>query len=266
MVIALTTNRFNPRKGFVSGGAALVWKAWQESRGRFFSALVLLVSLVVYAVVTSPGFLVRYNAHFPDKPLVYSAYVWTGLFHYALQGLWVLAAFIVALGGLGREKATGVALFTLGLPVTRLHLFLVRAAVAWAESIVLGLVSALLIPILSSFVGESYPCAQALAFGALMSAAGLVILAFGLLLSEIFEGEFTAPVVGLCTLTAIFLSYKAHTLRGWNVFDVMSATTCINPTTQLLTGGVPWLGLAICLLVSFGLLFTAGVTIRTRNV
>jgi ABC-type transport system involved in multi-copper enzyme maturation permease subunit len=266
MVIALTTNRFNPRKGFASAGAALVWKAWQESRGRFFSALVLLVSLVVYAVVTSPGFLARYNAHFSDKPLLYSAYVWTGLFHYALQGLWILAAFIVTLGGLGREKATGVALFTLGLPVTRLHLFLIRAAVAWGESIMLGLVSALLIPILSSLVGESYPFVQALAFGVLMCSAGFVILAFGLLLSEIFEGEFTAPVVGLCALSAIFLSYRAHTLRGWNVFDVMSATTSIDPVTQLLAGAAPWLGLAVCLLVSCGLLFTAGVTIRARDV
>jgi ABC-2 type transport system permease protein len=265
MVIALTTNRFNPRKGFASAGAALVWKAWQESRGRFFSALVLLVSLVVYAVETSPGFLARYNAHFPDKPLMYSAYVWTGLFHYALQGLWILATFIVALGGSGREKATGVALFTLGLPVTRLHLFLIRAAVAWGESIILGLVSALLIPALSPFVGESYPFVQALAFGVLMSSAGLVILAFGLLLSEIFEGEFTAPVLGLCALTAIFLIYRAHTLRGWNVFDVMSATTSIDPATQLLTGAVPWFGLAVCVLVSCGLLFTAGVKIRARD-
>jgi ABC-type transport system involved in multi-copper enzyme maturation permease subunit len=196
---------------------------------------------------------------------MYSAYVWTGLFHYALQGLWVLAALVIALGGLSREKATGVVLFTLGLPVTRLHLFLIRAAVAWAESIVLGFVSAILIPVLSFFVGESYPFVESLAFGALMTAGGLVILAFGLLLSEIFEGEFTAPVVGLCTLTAIFLSYKAHTLRGWNVFDVMSATTFIDPTTQLLTGAVPWLGLFVCLLLSFGLLLTAGLTILARD-
>jgi len=98
-----------------------------------------------------------------------------------------------------------------------------------------------------------------------MSAAGLVIVALGLLLSEIFEGEFTAAVVGLCALTTIFLCYKARTLRGWNVFDVMSATTCIDPVTRLLKGTAPWPGLAICLLVSFGLLFTAGLTIRTRD-
>jgi ABC-type transport system involved in multi-copper enzyme maturation permease subunit len=265
MGIALTTNHYNPCQGFRFAGSAVLWKAWQESRGRFLTALALLVSVVIYAVVTGPGYLERYNSIYPERPSLYSAYVWGGLFHYALQGLWVLAAFVLTLGGLRRERATGVAPFTLGLPVTRLRLFLIRAALACAEAIALGLVPALLIPILSSFVGESYPWLQALAFGALMSAAGLVIVALGLLLSEIFEGEFTAPVVGLCALTTIFLSYKTRTLRGWNVFDVMSATTSIDPATRLLKGTVPWLGLAICLLVSFGLLFTAGLTIRTRD-
>jgi len=127
MEIALTTNSSHPYRAFAFGSVSVLWKAWRESRGRFFPALVLLASLVVYAVVTSPGFLDRYNTRFPDKTLLYSVYVWTGLFHYALQGLWVLAAFVVALGGLAREKATGVALFTLGLPVGRLRLFLIRA-------------------------------------------------------------------------------------------------------------------------------------------
>jgi ABC-2 type transport system permease protein len=265
LVIALTTNPSNPRQGFRSAETAVLWKTWQESRGRFFSALALLASVVIYAVVTGPGYLERYNPIYPERPSLYSAYVWGGLFHYALQGLWVLAAFVLTLGGLRREKATGVALFALGLPVTRLRLFAIRAALACAESIALGLVSALLIPILSSFVGESYPFAQALAFGVLMSAAGLVIVALGLLLSEIFEGEFTAAAVGLCALTTIFLSYKARTLRGWNVSDVMSATTCIDPATRLLNGTVPWPGLTVCLLISFGLLFTAGVIICTRD-
>jgi ABC-type transport system involved in multi-copper enzyme maturation permease subunit len=265
MEIALTTNPAKPTTAFRSYGPTLLWKAWLDSRGRFFSALVLLPTLVAYAVLTSPSFLARYNARFPDKPLLYSVYIWSGLFHYALQGLWVLAAFVLALGGLAREKSTGVALFTLGLPVKRLHLFLIRSAMAWAESIVLGLASALLIPILSSLVGESYSFLQAFAFGALMSVAGLVILAFGLLVSEIFEGEFTAPVVGLCALTAVFLSYRAHALRGWNVFEVMSAAASIDTNTQLLTGALPWLGLAICLLLSCGPLLTAGAVIRSRD-
>src|SRR6266851_1420977 len=175
MEIALIINPSRPYQICVPGSISVLWKAWRETRARFFSALVLLTSLVVYAVLTSPGFLARYNTRYPDKPLVYSVYVWTGLFHYALQGLWVLAALVVALGGLAREKATGAALFTQGLPVGRRRLFLIRASVAWAESIAFGLASAILIPALSAFVGESYPFFQALAFGASMTAAGLVI-------------------------------------------------------------------------------------------
>lgn len=261
----MTTNYPHPYRVFSSGSISVFWKAWRESRGRFFSALLLLASLVGYAVLTSPGFLDRYNTRFPDKTLLYSAYVWTGLFHYALQGLWVLAAFVVALGGLAREKTTGVALFTLGLPVGRLRLFLIRASLAWAESIAFGLASAILIPVFSAFVGESYPFLQALAFGASMTAAGLVVIAFGLLLSEVFEGEFTSPVIGLCTLTAIFLAYRAHTLRGWNIFNVMSAAASIDPETQLLTGAFHWLGLTICLLVSVMLLLTTGAVIQARD-
>src|SRR5579871_7017557 len=149
MVIALTRKPSHP-----SPGTAVLWKAWQESRGRFFSALLLLASVVIYAVVTGPDYVERYNSNHSDGPSVYSAYIWGGLFHYALQGLWVLAALIITLGGLRREKATGVAFFMLGLPVTRLRVFFIRAALASAEAIALGLVPALLIPLASSFVGE----------------------------------------------------------------------------------------------------------------
>lgn len=257
-MIAVTTNSPNLHKGFRSADTALLWKAWQDSRGRFFSALALLASVVIYAVVT-------FHDRTSVLPPVYSVYIWGGLFHYALQGLWVLAALVITLGGLRREKATGATLFSLGLPVTRLRLFLIRAALACAEAFALGLFSALLIPVVSPFVGESYPFGQALAFGAMMSAAGLVIVALGLLLSEIFEGEFTAAAVGLCGLTTIFLSYKAETLSGWNVFDVMSGTSYVDRTTRLLNGTTPWSDLTICLLVSFGLVFIAGVAIRIRD-
>jgi ABC-type transport system involved in multi-copper enzyme maturation permease subunit len=96
----------------------------------------------------------------------------------------VLAAVVLTFGGLAREVGTGTALFTLGLPIRRSQVFLIRVAVAWAQSIALGVGAALLIPLVSGFVGEVYPLDQAIAFGALMSSAGLTILALGLLLSE----------------------------------------------------------------------------------
>lgn len=265
MGISLTTNSLHPYRLFAPGSASVLWKAWRESRGRFFSALVLLASLVVYAVLTSPEFLTRYNARFPERPLVYSEYVWSGLFHYSLEGLWVLSAMVVSLGGMARERATGVALFTLGLPLRRVHLFLIRAVVAWAEAIALGVASALLIPMLSRLAGENYSPLQALAFGAWMGVSGLVILAFGLLLSELFEGEFTAPVAGLCSLAAVFLGYRAHTLRGWNVFDAMSAMAAIDPRNQLLTGVLPWGDMAACLLIAIGLLLASGAVLQARD-
>jgi ABC-type transport system involved in multi-copper enzyme maturation permease subunit len=265
METALTTDPFSRREKIKSIWRALAWRSWRESRARFAAAFVLLTALVVYGVVTAPGYIARHNAHFLDKPLPYSVYVWSGLFHYALQGLWVLAAFVLTFGGLARETGAGTALFTLGLPLRRSHLFLIRAGMAWAQSIALGVGAALLIPLVSRFAGEWYPLDQAVTFGALMSSAGVVILALGLLLSEIFEGEFTTPVVGLCAVTTLFFSYKAHVVPGWNVFDVMSAAACINPETQLLHGAMPWAGLAVCVCASLLLLICATFLVQRRD-
>ncbi|HVW09451.1 MAG TPA: hypothetical protein VHC90_12755, partial [Bryobacteraceae bacterium] len=142
MVIALTTDPSRRRGGFGCSGVAVFWQAWRESRGRFFSALLLLSSIVIYAVMMGPGDVARQHSLYPGRPYFYSTYIWSGLFHYSLQGLWVLAALIMALGGLRRERATGTALFALGLPVTRLRLFLSRSAVACAEAFGLGIISA----------------------------------------------------------------------------------------------------------------------------
>lgn len=261
----MTTDSSLRCETFKSAWRALAWRSWRESWARFAAAFVLLTALVIYGVVTAPGYIARHNAHFPDKPLAYSVYVWSGFFHYALQGLWVLAAFVLTLGGLARETGTGTALFTLSLPVRRSHLFLIRTAIAWIQSIALGVGTALLIPLVSRFVGESYPLDQAMAFGGLMSSAGLAILALGLLLSEVFEGEFTTPVVGLCAITTVFFSYKAHILRDWNVFDVMSAAGSIDPERQLLHGTIAWAGLAGCLCVSAVLMTYATLLVQHRD-
>lgn len=235
-----------------SAMSMLLWKAWRESRLRFAAAAVLLSSLVVYAVLTSPGFLARYNAHFPRKPLLYSAYVWSGLFHYALQGCWLIAVILLAMGGMAQEKTVGSALFTLALPVSRRRILLVRSGMAAMQSFVLGIGCATLICVVSPMAGQSYPMLQALEFGGLMCVAGSAVLSFSLLLSETFRGEFTAMVIALCGVTALFLSYKAHVLHGWNVFDVMSGTSAIDPGTQMLLGRIPWEGIMICLLLALG--------------
>jgi len=255
METVLTTDSGKHGSNTHSAMSMLLWKAWRESRWLFAAASVLLGSLVVYAVLSSPGFLARYNAHFPDKPLLYSAYVWSGLFHYALQGCWVVAVVLLAMGGIAQEKAVGSALFTLALPVSRKRILLARSGMATAQSFVLGMGCAVLISAVSPFAGESYPILQALGFGILMFVAGSTVLSFSVLLSESFRGEFTAMVVSLSGIAAIFLSYKARVLRGWNVFDVMSGTSVIDQRTQMLLGRMPWEGLTVCLSLAFGFQF-----------
>lgn len=265
MEIELTT-KFPVSEGmFASPTAALTWRYWKETKGRFTAALALLFALVVYAVATSPSFLSRYNARFPDKPLHYSEYVWSGLFHYALQGLWILGAFVLTLGGLSRETSSGAGLFTLSLPVKKTRLFLLRAGVTGLEAFALGVIPSLLISVSSRFVGQYYPLSQALFFGMMMGLAGSAVVTFGLLLSELFEGEFTAAVVGLCVLSCVFLSYKARTLKGWNVFDVMSASANINPASQLANGSLPWHGLLMCFVISGVFLSLACQIVRKRE-
>lgn len=59
---------------------------------------------------------------------------------------WILSAFLLGLGGMRREGATGTALFTLALPVKRMSLVQVRAALLLGESVGLALIPVILIP------------------------------------------------------------------------------------------------------------------------
>ena len=241
---------------------ALVAKAWSESRNRFFASLGLLLILVGYSVLGGPQFLQGLAINHPDEPLPYSGYIWMILFDFYLQGFWIACAFILGLGGIWRERATGVAAFTLSLPVTRKDLVLIRAAVAILESFVIALIPCLLIPLFSSVTGNHYPLAQSLAFALFLVVGGLVFVGLSVLLSLLFDGEYTAFVFGMCAIAIVFFAFKARSIHRWSIFDVMSGARHIDLTTHLLLS-IPWLGLTISVLISI-LLLSASVQI-TRS-
>ena len=244
---------------------ALVWKSWRESRMRFLGSLVLLSGLVIYCILTSSDFLSGYAIQHPDEPLTYSGYIWIALFDYFFQGLWIACAFVLGLGGLRREYATGEALYSLGLPVSRDRLLFVRGAVALAESISLALGPTMLIPVLSLIVGQSYSWQQAFGFALLLGIAGTVFLAIGIFLSTLFEGEFTAPIVGLCVVLMAFFAFKAKLLSRWSIFDVMNGARHINQQTHLLNGTAPWLGIGSSVAVAIILFGTSRWLIRSKD-
>jgi ABC-2 type transport system permease protein len=243
---------------------ALVWKAWRESRNRYFASLASLLILVGYAVLNGPQFLEGIAINHPDEPLTYSGYVWVSLFNFYLQGFWIACAFVLGLGGIWRERSTGLATFTLSLPVTRKRLVLTRAAVALVEAFVIALVPCLLIPLFSAMNGYRYPLLQSLTFGLLLAVGGLVFVCFSFLLSSLFGGEYTAFVLGICANGIIFFAFKARSIHRWSIFDLMSGARHIDPSTYLLKS-LPWGGLSISLLLSF-LLLSASIQItRSRN-
>jgi ABC-2 type transport system permease protein len=260
----LNSDSHNARIPRPGSWRALVWKAWRESRNRYFAALGLLLILVGYTVLSGPQFLEGIAINHPDEPLTYSGYIWVSLIDFYLQGFWIACAFILGLGGIWRERATGVATFTLSLPVTRKRLVLTRAAVAIVEAFVIALLSFLLIPLFSAMNGYRYPLAQSFTFGFLLAVGGLLFVCFSLLLSSLFEGEYTAFVLGICAIAIAFFAFKARSIHRWSIFDMMSGARHIDPNTHLLRS-IPWAGLSISLLISILLLSTSIEITRSRD-
>lgn len=259
----MNTDSSKNRKFHPATWRPLAQKAWCESRGRFFASLGLLVILVGYSVLNGPQFLEGILINHPDEPLTYSGYIWGSLFDWYLQGFWIACAFILGLGGLWRERAIGVATFTLSLPVKRRDLVAIRALVATAEAFSVALVPCLLIPVFSAATGYQYPLAQSIIFAVLLTFGGMVFVGLSICLSSVFDGEYTAFVLGMCAIGTAFFAFKARSIHRWSIFDLMSGARHIHPTTHLVNS-VPWLGLTASLML-WTLLISASVHILHRR-
>ena len=232
----------------------LCWKAWRESRARFVVALALVFSLVAFTVLSGADFLAGLAIHHPDARTTYTGYIWLSLFDFYLQGVWIGCAILLGLGGVWRERATGVANFTLSLPVTRNDLLITRTIVAVAEAFVIAFVPCLSISLFARLTGFVYPVNQALLFAFLLAVGGSAFLALSLLLSSVFDGEFTALLLGLTLAGVAFFVFKAEALERWSIFDVMSGARHIDPTTHLLGRSLPWAGLSISVLSAWAMI------------
>jgi ABC-2 type transport system permease protein len=235
----------------------LWYKAWRESRTRFLLSAVVIAGLCAgFVVFHSEG------AGISDRPLTYVEYIWRIVYKGYLREFFVMLALLLGIGGLLRERDHGTAGFTLALPVSRLHLAAVRAAVGFLEIVALSLVPALVIPALSPLAGQFYPWPQAFAFSLLWTAGGAFIFAIGFLASSVFAGEYTAPVaafLGLLLYSVIAdLPFLEH--YSFDIHDIMSGVGMpyFEPHGALLIGPLPWMALAVILLIVFCLFTLAG--------
>jgi ABC-type transport system involved in multi-copper enzyme maturation permease subunit len=235
----------------------LWYKAWRESRIRFLLIALVLAGDCVFVVL-------RHKAlPSTSSPISYAAYVYVFIYGRVGFDFLLFSPPLLAMGGLLRERGRGTAALSLSLPVSRLQLVGVRAAVGLLQMMALALVPAIFISALSPIVGESYPISAALHFGLLWTMCGSAIFAMAFLFSTVFEGEYTALVVSFIA-TALYQfitsmpSLQPNILR-FNLSGIMGGMKIPVPR-NLLTGfpdPFPWPTFFVIAVVTFALLAIA---------
>ncbi len=239
----------------------LWYKAWVETRFRFLLGALVLVALCVFFVAGHPyivGQWARDRVLHPDwsEPVWlpramqdYPFFIWHFLHGSLYQQVWALFAILLAFGGVAREAEQGVAAFTLGLPVSRGRVERVRAVVGVLEAVALGLLPALVVPLVSRVLGQPYPVAHGLVHGGLLVLGGLVFYGFGAWLSAAVRGEYTPVLVGLCVVALVYFIVQPYaddvTVAPLAVRLVNVPAVMAGPAD--LAAGLPWAGLAMSL-------------------
>lgn len=243
----------------------LWYKAWLETRWRFFIGLGLLLCSAAGSVFTYPQLakllaMVPANVSGPlgqrirestELARTYSGFIWSNWVRQNLvEGATLLAAL---LGTASLLSASGGALFTLSLPLSRRRLLGVRAAAGLAELFVIAVVPSLLIPLLSPAIGERYGLGDVLVYGACTFIVASPFFNVAFLLSTVFSDAWRPFLIalafafGLAIVTAVF-RFPATV----GVFRVMSGETYFR------SGLWPWEGLLASALAS-ALLFYGAV-------
>ena len=244
---------------------ALLWKGWLETRTRFLASAAILALLGVTTVLRARPTIASWESFHAGETMPYALYVWLSLSHGYLMFFWVICAVILGLGGLLREQSAGTAGYTLALPVSRSSLVASRGAVGAAEAFVLALVPELLVALLSPLVGREYAVSQALGFGVLMGAGGMVFYGLGFLLSHLLRGEYAAPGLGLALTAALYVLVKVPGFQGVDVFRLMTGSEYMSEGTHLLGPVFPVGRLALSFAASLLLVAVSVRVVRRRE-
>jgi len=257
----------------------LWYKAWLETRWRFLIGLGLLVCYAA-AIVLFYQRVVRLLL--PLVPLVpnvdagtdmgkqlreaaelmrsYHGYVWSQWFRDQLPQTWLIFAVLLGTGGLLNQTSRGGALYTLSMPASRARLLGVRAATGLAELFALAILPALVLPLLSPAVGQTYGFGDALVYGACVFVRGAIFFSLAFLLSTVFADVWRPALMTFCAVAVVgILERIFHDALPLSWFHVMSAESYFRG------GGVPWPGLLVSALGSAALLYAAARNISHRD-
>lgn len=253
----------------------LWYKAWLETRWRFLIGLVLLLFSAGGIVIGYPrvmellpmvpqpdtsSVLGRAIKEAAELAATYRGYVWSQWFGQNLPQAWTVLAVLLGTGGLLAQGASGGALFTLSLPITRGRLLGVRAATALIELLALALLPSLVIPLMSPAVGESYSVVDVLVHALCLFIGGAVFFSLAFLLSTIFTDVWRPLLIALCA--AFALALVERTLRDVASFGVIRVMTA---EAYFRSGVLPWPGLLVSAAASLSMLYAAVKNIARQD-
>jgi len=255
----------------------LWYRAWVDTRVRFLVGLAIVTCATVFVVAMYPSFL-RIYPNFVKSPYsypfrspgsweidpqflelsAYRAYITGQLFLNNVVRFWCLFAAILGSGGLLSRPGHGGGAYALSLPVSRERLVMAQATMVLLELFVLAFVPALLVPVLSPLVGQSYVAADVVVHGASLLAGGTVFFATAFLLSSVFRDIWRPLLIAIALaffLGSLELSFRSHP----NIFRVMAGDAFVRGQ------GVPWSSLFACVASSTVMVYGAVLNIARRD-
>ncbi|GFZ93053.1 hypothetical protein [Dyella caseinilytica] len=245
----------------------LWYKMWRESQIRFVISAVALLWMCGAVVVLRQ----QVRAH-ADEPMSYAHYIWSAVYKANVLDLYILLVIVLGLGGVLQERAQGTAGFTLSLPMSRWRLSAVRAAVGCAQVAILALLPALLIPLLSPFVGEAYPLPRALQFSVLWAGCGMVVFALTFFFSVVLPGAYSPAIASVAGLTACSMVARLPLFEHQPAFNLLETMhgerlSTIHGGASLATiaAPLPWLPLGVYALVALCLVGAASAVMARRD-
>jgi len=253
----------------------LWYKSWLDTRWRFLIGFGLMVCAACFVVATY----LRVKELLPLLPALnsvsgelgqkirdaaelqktYRGFIWSQWFRQTPTQTCTLLAILLGSGGLLSQGSTGQ-LFTLSLPVSRAQLVGSRAGTGLAEWFAIAIVPALLIPLLSPSVGESYPVSAAVVHGVCIFVGGAVFFGFAVLLSTVFADVWRPLLIALAV--AIVGGLFELVVVGPTRFGTFCTMTGEN---YFRTGAVPWGGLAVNAAIAGAMLYGAGMNLSRRD-
>jgi hypothetical protein len=250
---------------------ALWYRNWIDTRWRFLVGLILLAFAAVSTVLAYPSvveMLPLATTLNPDTLLgraitdeialnsTYRGYIWSQMYRQQLIELIVLFAALLGIMNPVTPSSGRGTLFLLSLPVSRARLYYTRAITGLLELLLLVMVPAVLLTMASPAIAQNYSIIDALAHGLCMFVAATVLFGVAAFLSTVFD-DLWRPLLITCLLAAVLA--MTSSLQGkFSLARVMSGET------YFYSGVMPWIGLAICIVLSASVIY-AGARILERR-